>query len=93
LLLLLLLFAVTSLFRASSLVNKKAKTHGRQSATTSECKILLSGFNTWKQVHPERENGSRLPHGKAADWFSAMISRHGSHIALPLRHKGNTIQA
>ena len=45
----------------SPTATQTVKPHERQRAPTLKCKILLPKFNTWEQVHLERENRLKLP--------------------------------
>ena len=46
--------------KAASIATRKVN---RQCEGTLKCKVLLPKFNTWEEVHPERENGFFVPFG------------------------------
>ena len=63
----------------------------RRMPCTVKCKILLPKFNTWEQVHLERENGSEVPIFNSENRFLAKNHWRYGAIALPLRCNGNAI--
>ena len=63
----------------------------RRMPCTVKCKILLPKFNTWEQVHLERENGSEVPLFNSENRFLAKNHWRYGAIALPLRCNGNAI--
>ena len=63
----------------------------RRMPYTVKCKILLPKFNTWEQVHLERENGCEVPLCSIVGRFSAKnFCRYGV-IALPFHCNGSAI--
>ena len=67
------------------------KTHERRHSPASKCKILLPKFNTWKQVHLEREKGSKVPlFSTVGGFFAKKHCRYGA-IASPLQCNGDAI--
>ena len=63
----------------------------RRMPCTAKCKILLPKFNTWEQVHLERENGFEVPLCSIVGRVSAKKLCHYGVMALPLRCNGDAI--
>lgn len=58
-------------------------------ATTSNCKILLSKFNTCGQVHSERKKGSLTFFDNHVKGFSTKNFSHYTVTATPFKLIGN----
>ena len=58
----------------------------RRMPCTVKCKILLPKFNTWEQVHLERENGFEVPLCSIVGRFLAKnFCRYGATATLNQR--------